>query len=441
MSDLYRQLPAVDVLIARAVPDAPRSTSVPAARFVLDAARAAIGDGATVLPDLEGALRERVELLGGRLRAVINATGVVVHTNLGRSAWSERARAAAAVAMGPCNVELDLATGKRGGRLDAIRAQLRALVGCEDALVVNNCAAAVLLALTALARDREVIVSRGQLVEIGGSFRVPDVITSGGARLVEVGTTNRTRADDFAAAVGEATGALLTVHPSNFRQIGFTEDPDRDALVAIARQHGVPFIEDLGSGALDDPPGDTGVRTAVAAGVDLVLFSGDKLLGGPQAGVVVGRGAWVERLRRHPLYRALRVDKVTLAALEATLADHLSGTAPPTPAQLVLDVGPRTEALAARLRASGLQARVVEADGRAGGGSLPERPLPSLAVRLDGWGEQEARALRTGRPAVVARLADGALWVDLRAVQPSDDSVLGDCLLAVARAGGPGSAG
>lgn len=442
MSSLYRQLPGVDALLAGCLAPYAHPVATAAARQVLDELRQEIRDGLPELPDVEELVRERAELLAhGRLRPVINATGVVVHTNLGRSAWAEEARQAAVDAMGYCNVEMDLDEGQRGGRLQAIDRLLAALTGCEAAIVVNNCAAAVLLALTTIAKDREVVVSRGELVEIGGSFRVPDVIASGGARLVEVGTTNRTRAADFEAAITDQTGALLSVHPSNFRQIGFTERPSREALVAVGRRAGVPVLEDLGSGALEDGLGETGVRTAVAAGLDLVLFSGDKLLGGPQAGLIVGRAHWVERLRRHPLYRALRVDKVTLAALEATLALHLRGGEVPTPARLTADVDGRTERFAERVRAAGLTVDVRETEGRAGGGALPERPLPSRALAFAGWRHDEARQLRLGRPAVVARVHQDALWVDLRCVDPAAEDALLERLVQVGRAGGPEGSG
>ncbi|MCA9571955.1 MAG: L-seryl-tRNA(Sec) selenium transferase, partial [Myxococcales bacterium] len=425
MSHLYRQLPPVDALCAGPLAGFPRGVALAAARQVLEEARAEIASGVTVLPDLDKLALARARLLSeGRIRPVINATGVVVHTNLGRSAWGPEARAAAARAMGYCNVEMDLPSGRRGGRLEAIDRLLAALVGCEAALVVNNCAAAVLLALTAVARDREVVVSRGELVEIGGSFRVPEVIASGGARLVEVGTTNRTRAADYRAALTEHTGALLTVHPSNFRQIGFVERPSREALVSVGAEAGVPVLEDLGSGALEDGFGETGVRTAVEAGMDLVLFSGDKLLGGPQAGVIVGKARWVERLRKHPLYRALRVDKVTLAALEATLATHLAGGAVPTPARLGADVTERTARFSQRLREASVPHRVVPSEGRAGGGALPERALPSVAVRFDGWADAEARALRVGEPSVVARVSQDGLVCDLRCVDVDDEDAL-----------------
>jgi L-seryl-tRNA(Ser) seleniumtransferase len=427
-----RSLPKVD-LLARdpALVDLPHGVAVGAARQVLGEVRAEILAGARgeVPADLAARVAARARLLAhGRLVPVINATGVVVHTNLGRAPWSPSARAAALRAAGYCDLELELASGTRGGRLSGVSAQARHLFGAESALVVNNNAAAVLLALTALAAGREVVVSRGQLVEIGGSFRVPDVIAAGGARLREVGTTNRTRAADYAAAIGPDTAVLLLVHPSNFRTVGFTESPHREELAALGRAHGVPVVEDLGAGAVEAAQGEPSVREVVASGVDLVCCSGDKLLGGPQAGLVLGGAAWVERLRRHPMYRALRVDKVTLAALEATLGDHAAGRPPPVIEMLtapLATVRARAERLASMLLAAGCAPEVVEVASVAGGGALPESPLPSAAVRLPvPRPDAVARALRTGEPAVMARIEDGALVLDLRTVADDQSEVL-----------------
>jgi L-seryl-tRNA(Ser) seleniumtransferase len=317
---------------------------------------------------------------------------------------------------GACDLELDLEAGERGGRLRGVTAQLRHLTGAEATVVVNNCAAAVLLGLTALARGREVIVSRGELVEIGGSFRVPEVIASGGARLVEVGTTNRTRVADYARAITPETAVLLRVHPSNFRVTGFTEVPDRAELVALGRERGVPVLEDLGSGALAPIDREPSVREVVAAGTDLVFFSGDKLLGGPQAGLAVGRADLVERLRKHPLYRALRVDKVTLAALEATLGDHVAGR--PTPVAAMIAAAPEAlRARAERLRDAIGAGSVADETSVVGGGTLPGLELPTSVVRLDvARPDAFARTLRTGRPAVVPRVGGGAVLLDVRTV-------------------------
>ena len=426
-AEALRALPKVDVIVADPrLARFPHPAAVGATRQVLAEVRAELiaGDRDQVPDDLVARIVARARLLvDGRLVPVINATGVVVHTNLGRAPWSEAAKAAAIRAAGYCDLELDLASGTRGGRLSGVAAQCRHLFGAEAALVVNNNAAAVLLTLTALAAGREVVVSRGQLVEIGGSFRVPDVIAAGGARLREVGTTNRTRAADFAAAIGPDTAVLLLVHPSNFRTVGFTEAPRRDELAALGRARGVPVVEDLGSGAVDGSHGEPSVREVLAAGVDLVCISGDKLLGGPQAGLVLGAAPWVERLRKHPMYRAMRVDKVTLAALEATLGDHVAGRAPPVVEMLTAPVEvvrARAQRLARSLEQAGCACAVVDVQSVAGGGALPETPLPSVAVRVPvPRPDAAARALRTGDPAVVARLEDGALILDLRTV--SDD--------------------
>jgi L-seryl-tRNA(Ser) seleniumtransferase len=430
-----RSLPKVDVLLADpTIAALPRAVAVGAIRAVLDRLRALIRDGSLdhVPPVPPLVLAQARVLVDGKLQPVINATGVVVHTNLGRAPWAPQALdAVARVAGGYCDLELDLASGTRGGRLRGPNELLAFLTGCEAALVVNNNAAAVLLALTALARGKEVICSRGELVEIGGSFRVPDVIASGGARLVEVGTTNRTRASDYAAAIGPDTALLLKVHPSNFRIVGFTEEPDRADLVALGRARGVVVVEDLGSGCLaraSDAVDEPTVREVLATGVDLVMFSADKLLGGPQAGVIAGRRDLVEVLRKHPMYRALRVDKVILAALEATLVLHAAGA--PTPVDAMIratseSLVPRAAALVAALRASGVVGLVVPSDGAVGGGAVPGRGLPGLAVRVVvPKPDRVEQALRVGRPAVLARVADGALLFDVRTVPDVSISAL-----------------
>ena len=423
---LLRQLPKVDVLLRDpALAASPRGLVVAVAREVLDALRADILAGAVEeLPDIPARVAAGVQRLSeGRLRPVINATGVVVHTNLGRAPWSSAVRAAVAEISGYCNLELELETGKRGGRLDGVRALMRHLTGAEDAIVVNNCAAAVLLTLTALAKDREVICSRGELVEIGGSFRVPDVIASGGARLVDVGTTNRTRIGDFAAAVGSETAVLLSVHPSNFRIVGFTEAPRREELVGLGREHDLVVVEDVGSGSLDGERGEPSVRAAVEAGVDVVLFSGDKLLGGPQAGLCIGRRAAIQRLRKHPMYRALRVDKVILAAVERTLAEHAMGRDTPVQAMLALEphqLRERSRRLREAFEAGGIACTEADDTGYVGGGSLPGQGLPSRVVRVPCRSvDAVARALRVGRPAVMARIAGDELVFDARTIEPS----------------------
>lgn len=353
------------------------------------------------------------------LRPVLNATGVVVHTNLGRAPLSQAAVEALIAASGYVDVELDLATGTRSKRGVATRAALLAACpAAEDALVAGNGAGALVLATTALAHDREVVVSRGELIEIGAGFRLPDLIASTGTRLAEVGTTNRTHLRDYASAVGDSTGCLLKVHPSNFRVEGFTSEVPLSDLSELAAERDVPLVVDLGSGLLHpDPalPDEPDATTALVAGADLVVMSGDKLLGGPQAGVILGRRNAIQRLATHPLARAVRADKLTLAALEATL----TGGAPPVKAAVHADpaqLRERTERLAA-----GLDAPVVPHDGRVGGGGAPGVPLPGWAIRFP---EAVAERLRTGDPAVLPRVRDGGCLIDLRCIPEGDDERL-----------------
>ena len=377
------------------------------------------------------------------LRAVINGTGVVLHTNLGRAPLAELAvEAVAAVAGGYCDLEFDLGTGARGRRGGAVETALCRLTGAEAALVVNNGAAAILLALAGLAASGEVIVSRGELVEIGGGFRIPEVIEQGGARLVEVGTTNRTRLADYARAVTPASRVLLSVHQSNYRIIGFTEATPLAALAGLARERGLMLVEDLGSGSLVRLAGATGspeptVQEAVAAGADVVTFSGDKLLGGPQAGMLVGRAEAIDRLRRHPLMRALRADKLCLAALDATLRLYSEGQSEAVPVLRMLGqpvevLRSRAERVAARLPAAMLY-RIEPSTARAGGGALPEAAIPSVAVSLavEGVGaEALAAALRAGSPAVVGRIADGLVLLDMIAIADDELRPLGEAIEA-----------
>lgn len=354
------------------------------------------------------------------LRPVLNATGVIVHTNLGRAPLSAAAVDAVVAASGYVDVELDLADGNRSRRGAGARAALLAACpAAEDALVVNNGAAALLLATTALAIGREVVVSRGELVEIGAGFRLTDLMESTGARLHEVGTTNRTHLHDYAGALGPDTGCILKVHPSNFRVDGFTSAVPLQELAPLAHAHGVPLVADLGSGLLaPDPhlPDEPDVATALAAGADVVIASGDKLLGGPQAGLLLGRREVITRLARHPLARAVRADKLALAALEATVA----GGTPPVVQALHADAGHlrrRTDRLARELGVP-----VVPHDGRVGGGGAPGFPLPGWALRLP---EGLARLLRTGDPAVLPRVHDGSCLLDLRCVpEDQDDRIL-----------------
>ncbi|MBN2798301.1 MAG: L-seryl-tRNA(Sec) selenium transferase [Deltaproteobacteria bacterium] len=436
-------LPSVDALLRDPLlADLPREAVLPLARAHLERARAALLAGELdALPPLPEAIASEARaLLAGALRPVLNATGVVIHTNLGRAPWSEGAVAhAAAVARGYTNLELLLPSGARGGRGEGVIRALRHLTGAQDALVVNNGAAAVLLTLAALARGREVLVSRGELVEIGGSFRVPAVIASGGAALREVGATNRTHLRDYADAIGQDTALILKVHRSNFRMSGFVSSPPRRALAALARERGLPMVEDLGSGSLLRLGEEPSVREVLEEGADAVIFSGDKLLGGPQAGLIAGSEALVARLRAHPMYRALRVDKVILAALEATLGEWAAGAIPPAQAMLREDpaaILARAERLAHTLRAEGVPCAVIATEGASGGGALPDQPLPSWAVtpllpRL----EALAQALRTGDPAVVPRLHSGRLLLDARTLSEGDCTAVAGRLADLARQG------
>ena len=371
--------------------------------------------------DLVG--RVEVELAaarGPRLRRAINATGVIVHTNLGRAPLAQEAlERVTAVARGYSNLEYDLGEGGRGSRQDHVAPILRRLTGAEAALVVNNNAAAVLLALAALAEGREVLVSRGELIEIGDGFRIPDVLARSGAQLHEVGTTNRTRAADYERAIGPETALLLRVHQSNFRVVGFTEQPRLAELVRVGRAHGIPVVDDLGSGVLVELEDEPSARDALAAGADLVCFSGDKLLGGPQAGIVVGRGELVERLRRHPLQRALRADKLTLAALEATLALYLDPERAAREIPVLQMLAEPAEAVRARAeQLAGLVGGDVEQTvGRVGGGALPLAELPGFACSVE---EELAARLREADPPVVALVRDGRCLLDCRTIAAAE---------------------
>ena len=421
-----RDLPSVDEL-ARAVDD---PLAVDAARTVLARAREEVRAGFD-----PGDLANRVEAeLAVRrrpgLRRVLNATGVIVHTNLGRAPLAEPALARVLeVGRGYSNLEYDVTAGTRGSRQDHVAGRLRRLTGAEAALVVNNNAAAVLLALAAMGEGREVLVSRGELIEIGDGFRIPDVLAHSGARLVEVGTTNRTRASDYEAAVRPETALLLRVHQSNFRVVGFAELPSLDELARVAERHGLPLVDDLGSGVLVDVPDEPTVRESLSAGADLVCFSGDKLLGGPQAGIAVGRAELVERLRRHPLQRALRADKLTLAALEGTLGLYLEpGRALREVPVLRMLVEP---AASVRTRAERL-ARLVDGDveetvGRVGGGALPLTELPSFACAVE---ESLAAALRAGEPPVIGVVRDGSLLLDCRTLDDSEVDEVAEAIRA-----------
>lgn len=451
--EMLRRLPAVSLLLnteplASEAAGKPQVEVTAACRQAIDEVRAEILRGVERADEellaVDAIAKRAARILAERsrphLRRVINATGVVLHTNLGRSLLAGAAVAnMAAVAESYSNLELDLATGERGSRYSHVEDLLIRLTGAEAALVVNNNAAAVLLCLTALARGREVIVSRGQLVEIGGAFRVPEVMEQGGARLVEVGTTNKTHLDDYARAISENTALLLRVHTSNYRIIGFTEAVPLADLVRLAHERGLPVMDDLGSGVLIDLeryglPGEPTVQASVAAGADIVTFSGDKLLGGPQAGIIVGRRELIERISRHQLNRALRIDKLTLAALEATLRlylDEKSAVAQiPTLAMLTANpdgLRARAEALARSLRAQlGEAASVETAAGHsaAGGGALPGVELATtLVVIRPAQVSVEAleEALRRRATPILARIQGDALLLDVRTLRDGEE--------------------
>jgi L-seryl-tRNA(Ser) seleniumtransferase len=457
-----RALPAVDEMV-RALggrPPAPRVRVVEAVRAVLAERRRAVLAAATP-GDLDALALETPALLP-RVRAaldaagawsldrVVNATGVVLHTNLGRAPLGPAALARLAlVATRYSNLELDVSTKTRGSRHDHVAGLLCRLSGAESSLVVNNNAAAVLLALESLARGRAVVVSRGELIEIGGAFRIPDILARSGARLVEVGTTNRTRLSDYAGAITPETALLLKVHPSNYRVVGFTEGVTTAELVDLGRGRGIPVLEDLGSGCFLDLrpwglPREPTVPETVAAGADVVTFSGDKLLGGPQAGIVVGRRALLERLQNNPLSRALRIDKLTLAALEATLRAYEDPATAPReipalrmlsePASLVRRRAGRVLRRIPVAARAALGLVVVAGRSEVGGGALPLAELPTAALALGTAahppGPLDAR-LRAGHPPVIGRLAEGRLLLDCRTVMDDEVSLLAAALAAL----------
>ena len=443
--EALRYLPSVDSLLNEPALRALESRHghgvlVEAVRSVLDGTRQEVlaGHPAPGHQELADIIARRVQAaLRPSLRPIINATGVIIHTNLGRAPLSAAAIAAMQeVGAGYSNLEYDLEAGQRGSRYTHATDLLRRLTGAEAALVVNNNAAATLLILTALARGRQVIISRGQLVEIGGGFRIPEVMAQSGARLVEVGTTNKTYLRDYAAAITEETALLMRVHTSNFRVIGFTHETSIEELVALGQERGLPVLDDLGSGSLLDTttfglmPEPT-VQTSIHAGADLVCFSGDKLLGGPQAGIIVGRAELVERIKRFPMTRALRVDKTTLAGLQATLLGYLRGVATQEiPVWRMISASAealceRAQAWADRLGAAGAVVKVVPAESTVGGGALPGETLSgyALAVVVDSPDSLSAR-LRASDPPVIARIENDQLLLDPRTVLPEQDEQL-----------------
>jgi L-seryl-tRNA(Ser) seleniumtransferase len=443
VTDARRRVPSVDAVLRATPADAmERRRLVTAVREILADARSA---GTDILDAAAYArlARERIAKRDApTLRPVINATGVVLHTNLGRAPLSEAALVAIRGASGTVSVEYDLERGARGERHGHAARLLAEVTGAEDAVVANNGAAAVLLALAALAARREVIVARGELVEIGGGFRIPDVLARSGAKLVEVGTTNRTYVRDYANAITERTGAILRVHASNFAIRGFVAKATSGDLAKLARERGIAFIHDLGSGTLLDTARfglgrEETVQEAVTDGADVVTFSGDKLLGGPQAGIAVGRTESIAKLRTHPLMRALRPDKLTIAALVATMRAYRDGTALDTLpvwrliAETVAKLNRRAKAIAARLEAGGIAATVIETTSTVGGGSLPEETQPSRGVALSAASAARAvGALRHADPPVIARIIDDRVVLDLRSVLPEHDDALVRAVIA-----------
>ena len=452
MIEELRRLPSVERVLQRAeiqrsVDEKGRPVVLESIRHVLDEVRQDITTGQPC-PTVESLLDQVLADLETRdrptLRRVINATGVIIHTNLGRAPLSEDARLAMDLAArGYSNLEYDLDAGLRGSRYDHAEELLRRVTGAGAGLLVNNNAGALLLVLRALADGREVVISRGQLIEIGGGFRIPEVMAQSGVRLVEVGTTNRTHVGDYEGAITEETALLMHVHHSNFKVLGFTQQVSLSELVDVAAQHGLLVVEDLGSGCLLDTSSfglshEPTVQEAVSRGADLVCFSGDKLLGGPQAGIIVGRADLIVALKRHPLSRALRVDKTTIAALQATLLHYLKEEATGrVPVWQMISLGVdeiqgKAASWVERLRGWGVQAEVIPGLSTVGGGSLPGETLPTrlVALRLaspDGFAER----LRTGEPAVVGRIEGGQFMLDPRTVLPGEEQ---DLLSAVEQA-------
>jgi L-seryl-tRNA(Ser) seleniumtransferase len=433
-------LPAIGTLVnqpayAELVKEFGRARVVEALRRQVAAERGAGGE----MQDSDRLVRVGTTLraaVAPKLRGVINASGVILHTNLGRAPLSRAAIDALAVAAGYSNLELDLDSGRRGERAALLSGLLMQIFGCEAAFVVNNNAAAILLALTALCKGKEVIVSRGQQVEIGGSFRMPDVMRLSGARMVEVGTTNRTRQDDYEQAITSRSAALLRVHTSNFRVAGFTEATTLADMASVAHGHELLLIDDLGSGAAE-PIADEPTVAESLRHADVVTFSGDKLFGGPQAGIVLGRGesgaAAVKTMSRHPLARAVRIDKLTLAALEATLRQRLSGRLDEIPIERMIrasveDVRRRAAMWSVKLEERGVRTTLVAGESAVGGGALPGHRLPTMLLALSGPASRLAAALRHGDPPVIARIEKDACCLDARTVLRGEDETLIDAV-------------
>ncbi len=461
--NLLRQLPAIENLLnTQEMLDLQDTYARP---LVTEALRTVVADlrsdilsgDLTQLPEhteyAEQTRQKIIEKIGARMRLVVNATGTVTHTNLGRSLLSAAAcEAIQQAAENYVNLEYDLATGKRGHRDRITEPLLQQLTGCEASTVVNNNAAAVLLALQTMARGKEVIVSRGELIEIGGAFRVPDVMAASGAILREVGTTNRTHLRDYAEAINENTGLLLKVHPSNYKILGFTSTPEMEELTALGAQHGIPTMEDLGSGALIDMtvyglPHEPLVGERIASGVDVVTFSGDKLLGGPQAGLIVGKSEWIEKMRKNPMMRALRVDKLIIAGLSATLQRYLIDSATITEQFPMLNRYTRTtetlHTLAVELKAQlqdllgeKVEVQVAETFGQIGSGALPVETLPSVALVLEPLNisaELLASHFRDAAVPVVGRIKNDLFWLDLRTIYEREQAWIVETATEVAK--------
>ena len=449
MNQLLRKIPKVDILCQSPALKSQRETYgekavTEAVRQVISALRQEILEGhLTALPAddvLCSQVQERVLRNAlPSLRTVINGTGIILHTNLGRACLSEKAaQAAADTARRYSNLEYDIPNGQRGTRYVHVESQLCRLTGAESALVVNNNAAAVLLVLSALTQGGQVIVSRGELVEIGGSFRVPEIMEACGAELKEVGATNKTHLRDYERAIGSETKALMKVHTSNYRIVGFSETPALSDLVELGHAHGLPVLEDLGSGCLvnlsnygihDEPS----VQDSLKAGVDIVSFSGDKLLGGPQAGIILGKKVYMEKLKKHPLTRAMRVDKMTLAALEATLTSYESDRLEEIPVLNMLSASPdamkaKAENLAALLREADIPVSVVPVQGQVGGGSVPTQNLPSFAVAFTGKVNELEEKLRLGLHPIVGRIHCDAYLLDVRTLWEEDFPIIVDAV-------------
>lgn len=446
---MLRNLPSVDVVL--------RDEQVVALRerhghaIVIDWARSAIGDCRQQL--LEGHVIDRVSILrsvidsvirkqsddvGQSIRRVINGTGIILHTNLGRSPLPAQAIERMHQSAGYANVELDLASGRRSKRGERVCRLLARLTGAEDALVVNNCAAATMLVLQAVAAGREVIVSRSQLVEIGGGFRMPDVFRAAGAVLCEVGTTNRTYLSDYEAVIGDQTAAVIRVHRSNFSLAGFVTEPSIDELVSMNRSENLPVIDDLGSGCVTDLSGfgieEPMVQASVSSGAELSLFSGDKLFGGPQAGIIVGQKSWIDRLRVSPMMRAMRPDKITLSAIEATTEIHLTGNAL-TEIPILKMICAKAETVRKRcvrllqMIQDQCEAEIIACDSQVGGGSVPGKTIDSYGIRISlPHPDRLARRLRSGTPAIQGRLADDDFVLDLRTVNESEVETIAERL-------------